>query len=84
MVKKFFGNIEIVVVPELGDNGAGETVMLLAKEVNGTPVGYIGFGEKLMAGRIVPDMSSFRQKFVSTTYGGVVLQPFAVAQMTGC
>jgi len=83
MLRKFFGALTIVVVPELGDSGAGETVLLLASEVNGTPTGYIGFGEKLMAGRIVADMSSFRQKFVSSTYGGVILQPFAIASMTG-
>lgn len=83
MIRKFFPNITIVVVPELASTSAGETVMLLAEEVNGTPTGYIGFGEKLRAGRIIPDMSSFRQKYTSTTYGGVVLQPFAIASMTG-
>jgi len=36
-----------------------------------------------MAGRIIPDMSSYRQKYVATTYGGVVLQPYAIASMTG-
>ena len=82
MLKKYFSNLTIVTVPELS-TGAGETALMLASEVNGTPTGYIGFGEKMMAGRIIPDMSSFRQKFVSTTYGGVVLQPFAIASMTG-
>jgi hypothetical protein len=28
-------------------------------------------------------MSSFRQKAVATTYGGIVLQPFAFASITG-
>lgn len=83
MLNKYFPNLTIVTVPELASTSAGETALFVAEEVNGTPVGYIGFGEKMMAGRIIPDMSSFRQKFVATTYGGVVLQPFAIASMTG-
>jgi len=83
MVKKYFADITIVTVPELASLAAGETVLLVAPEVNGTPSGYIGYSEKMMAGRIVPELSAFKQKFVSSTYGGVILQPFAIAQMTG-
>ena len=83
MIRKYFPNITIVTVPELASTSAGETALMLAEEINGAPIGYIGYGEKMMAGRIVPDMSSFRQKFVSTTYGGVVLQPMGIASMTG-
>lgn len=83
MVQKYFGAITIVTVPELASTTAGETMLMLANEVNGTPTGYIGYGEKMMAGRIIPDMSSFRQKFIGTTYGGVILQPFAIASMIG-
>lgn len=83
MVSKFMPNCKIVIVPELSSVTAGETALLVADEVNGQPVGYIGYGEKMRAGRIIPDMSSFRQKFVASTYGGVVLQPFAIASMVG-
>ena len=83
MIMKFFSNLKIVTVPELASTTAGETMLLLADEINGVPVGIIGYGEKMMAGRVIPDMSSFRQKFVSSTYGGIVLQPAGIAQMTG-
>lgn len=83
MIRKYFSSISIITVPELGSLPSGETAMLLAEHVNGQPVGYIGYSEKFMAGRIIPELSSFSQKFVSTTYGAVILQPFAVAQMTG-
>lgn len=83
MIRKYFANITIVTVPELYSAAAGETMLMLAEEINGVPVGFIGFGEKLMAGRVIADMSSFRQKYVSSTYGGVVLQPAGIAQMTG-
>lgn len=83
MLMKYFPSLTIVSVPELDSPDAGQTAMLVATEVSGQPTGLLGYGEKLRACRIVPDMSSFRQKFVASTYGGVVLQPFAIAQMTG-
>lgn len=83
MLKKYFTSIEIVTVPELSSMTAGETVFLIAPEVNGQKSGLLAYGEKMRAGRIIPDMSSFRQKYTASTYGGVVLQPFAFASMTG-
>ena len=83
MMQKFFPNLKVVTVPELYSAASGETMLMLAQEINGVPVGIIGYGEKLMAGRVIPDMSSFRQKFVSSTYGGIVLQPMGIAQMVG-
>ena len=83
MLKRYFSRIDIVTVPELHSMTAGETMFLIAPEVNGQRSGTLAFGEKMRAGRVVPDLSSFRQKFVCTTYGGIVLMPFAFAQMTG-
>ena len=83
MLKRYFTRIDIVTVPELHSMTAGETMFLIAPEVNGQRTGTLAFGEKMRAGRVVPDLSSFRQKFVGTTYGGIVLMPFAFAQMTG-
>ena len=73
MLKKYFSRLDIVVLPEL----------LVAPEVAGQKTGLLAFGEKIRAGRIVPDMSSFRQKYIGSTYGGIVLQPWAFASMTG-
>lgn len=84
MLQSYFtGAFEIVVLPELASMTAGETVFMIAPEVAGTPTGVLAFGEKIRAGRLIPAESSFRQKFVATTYGGIVLQPFAFASMTG-
>ena len=83
MLTRYFSNIGIVTVPELHSMTAGETVFLIAPEVNGQKSGLLAFGEKIRALRVIPDMSSFRQKYVGTTYGGIVLMPFAFAQMTG-
>lgn len=83
MLEKYFAKIDIVSLPELHSATAGETVFLIAPEVFGQRSGVLAFGEKIRAGRIVPRLSSFSQKFTGSTYGGVVLQPFAFASMTG-
>ena len=83
MLKKYFTNLKIVSLPELSSASAGQTMMLVASEVAGQPTAELGFGEKLRAGRIVPELSALKQKWVSSTYGGIVLQPFAFASMQG-
>lgn len=83
MIRKYFAKIDIVTLPELHSLTAGETVFMIAPEVAGQKSGVLAFGEKIRAGRVIADMSSFRQKWIGTTYGGIVLQPFAFASMTG-
>lgn len=83
MLFKYFTALEVVVIPELATMAAGDTIFMVAPEVNGTPTGMLAFGDKFRLGRVIPDMSSFRQKAVCTTYGGIVLQPFAFASITG-
>ncbi|PHM61195.1 major capsid family protein [Xenorhabdus ishibashii] len=82
MLTTYFSNLEIVSLPQLG-GVSGETMQLIAPKVAGMETGLLGFGEKMRAGRIVPEISSFSQKFTATTYGAVIRIPAAIAQMTG-
>lgn len=82
MLKKAMPNLTIETVPELSTQ-AGETAMLIVPELMGQPTGELAFGEKIRQGRLVPDMSSFRQKFAATTYGFIMRLPAAYAVMTG-
>ena len=83
MLNKYFSNLEVVVIPELHSQLSGETIFMVCPEVNGTPTGQLAFGDKMRLGRVIPEMSSFRQKVVATTYGGLVYQPFAFSSITG-
>ena len=83
MLHKYFTSLEIVVIPELHSQLSGETIFMVCPEVNGTPTGQLAFGDKMRMGRVIPEMSSFRQKVVATTYGGLVYQPFAFSSITG-
>lgn len=62
---------------------AGELVQLIAEKVEGQDTGYAAFNEKLRAFPIFRDLSSFKQKFMQGTWGCILRQPFAVAQMLG-
>ena len=83
MLNKYFRNLKIVTLPEMADDTTGESIMLIADEMSGNPTGELGFSDKIRAGRVIPDVSSFRQKWTSTTYGAIVYYPFAIATMRG-
>lgn len=84
MLNKYFSNISIVVLPELASDEAGNTVMLVAKTVDGSPVAQFGFSDKMRAFALLPKSSSYEQKFAFGTYGCILFRPFAIAVMTGC
>lgn len=83
MLTKYFSALTVVTLPEMHSTTAGETVMLVAPEAGGQETGVLPYGDKIRAGRIVPELSSFKQKFTASTYGGLIRQPWAVASMTG-
>jgi hypothetical protein len=83
MLNKFFRSLTVVTLPELADETSGQSIMLIADSLAGNPVGELAYSDKIRAGRVVPDVSSYRQKWTSTTYGCILYYPFAVATMTG-
>lgn len=85
-VKRSIPNLEIVIAPQM-DTGAGELVQIWADVVsvdgNSNKVAELAYSEKIRAGRVVPGLSHFKQKFTAGVYGAVIYQPYAVAQMLG-
>lgn len=81
LIKRNFPNLEIVVAPEYDD--ATKKIQLIAVEVEGMPTGENAYSEKLIAGRVVPGLSHFSQKFMAGVYGAVVYRPVFVSTMTG-
>jgi hypothetical protein len=82
LLKKNWKNLTYVTVPEY-DTDAGEVVQLICTSIMGQATGITATNCKLRSGRIIPSLSSFRQKKVQGTWGAVIYQPFAVAQMIG-
>ena len=83
MLSKYFSNMKIITLPEMANPDSGETMMLIATEVQGMPTGELAYSEKVRAHRIIPDMSSMRQKWSGGTYGALIYLPFALVQMRG-
>ncbi len=82
LLRQYFPALTVVVIPEL-ESDAENTVLMTAPVVMGQQTAVLACSEKLRTGRVVPDLSSVSQKWVSTTYGAIVKLPFAIAQMTG-
>lgn len=82
MLKQNFPNLEIVTVPELSTD-AGEELYMVVPEVLGIETGNTAYGDKFRLGRLVPELSSFSQKAVGTTWGTIIRRPSLVARMLG-
>ena len=62
---------------------ASETFQIIATKPGNQETGWVAFNEKLRAHRLVPDVSSFKQKMTSGAFGAIIRQPFAVSTMMG-
>jgi hypothetical protein len=62
---------------------AGELVQAIAPNVEGQKTGFCAFNVKMRAGTVVRELSAFKQKLTQGTWGAVIRQPFAIAQMLG-
>lgn len=81
LIKRNFPNLEVVVAPEYDDTT--KKIQLIAVNVAGQPTGECAYSEKLIAGRVVPYLSHFAQKFTAGVWGTIVYRPVFVSTMTG-
>ena len=82
LLKKNFPNITVKTAPEYALS-SGNFVQLIADAVEGQDTGYCAFTEKMRAHPIVTGHSAFSQKKSQGTWGAIVRQPFAIANMLG-
>lgn len=91
LLKKNYPNLRIVTAVQYGTltagnpqgNAAGNLMQIIADDVEGQDTGFAAFSEKLRAHRLVPDLSSFRQKRSAGAWGSIIRMPIAFAQMVG-
>jgi len=62
---------------------AGNLVQLIAETTEGQETGYMAFNEKMRSHKLIAASSSYKQKQTAGTWGAVLRQPFAIAQMLG-
>lgn len=82
MLETYFPRIRFVALPELATATSGTSILLVAPTIEGLPTAQIGFSEKFRAMRLIPESSSFHQKFVGSSYGTIIYRPFAIGTMT--
>lgn len=91
LLKNNFPNLQVKTAVQYGaltaqnpqGSALGEIVQLWCPRVEGQDSGYASFNMKLRAGRVVPDVSSFKQKLSQGTNGFVLRLPYAMATMIG-
>lgn len=92
LVKDGYPNLKITTAPQYGKQTttnfqgfttAGNVMQLKVDDVQRQKVAYAAFNEKLRAHRIIPDSSSFKQKFTSGSWGVLTRLPVGVTTMVG-
>ena len=56
---------------------------MVVPEIFGDETGFAAYSVAFNLGRLVMDMSSYRQKASAGTWGSIIRRPTAVATMTG-
>ena len=64
-------------------SAAGNLVQLIAEEIEGQKTGFCAYNAKMRAFAIVKELSAFKQKFMSGSWGTVLKMPIGVAQLLG-
>ena len=82
LLNKGFPNLRVVTSPRYA-TPAGNIVQLIADDLDGNTTGFCAFTDKLRAGRIVPRLSTYAQKYIGGTWGAIWRYPMAVATMLG-
>jgi hypothetical protein len=82
MVKTVYPNLRIIQAPQFL-SGTTYSCQMFVDEINGQRTIDTAFNERLRVHRIVPAMSSYKQKKTRGTWGSIVYQPFAVVSMSG-
>lgn len=91
LLSKSFPGLRIVSIPEYAarsnanPNGVvgGNFIQLWAESIEGQQTGYCAYNERMRAHKIIPDLSSYKQKKTGGTWGTVIRMPIAVVSMIG-
>lgn len=82
LLKKNYPNLKQYSIPQFS-LPAGELVQLFAPELGGQRTFTCAFSEKLRSHGIFRDLSSIKEKLTQGSWGTILINPIAVAQMQG-
>jgi len=81
-LKKNFPNMRVETAVEYS-TGSGELVQLIADSIDGQRTAECAYNEKMRAHAVVVHGSYFEQKKTGGTFGTIIKQPTAIAQLLG-
>lgn len=82
LIKENYVNMEVIQLPQL-DTAEGSKLYLCVPELAGEATAENAFAEKMRFFEPIRQSSSYTQKAIGSTWGGVVKRPTLVATMTG-
>jgi hypothetical protein len=82
LLKENFPNLRVVSAVQYATNG-GNLVQLILDELMGQDTGYCAFNDKARTFPIVRELSAWKKKTVSGTFGAVIRMPLSISQMLG-
>ena len=80
MIKESYPNLTKIIVPEFS-TATGDIVQIAVEQVNGQETGECVSAIKAKTFRVIPDVSSDKQKWASSNAGFSLYLPFAVSRM---
>lgn len=92
LLKKGYPNLKIKSAPQYGQltstnsqgySAVGNAFQIVVDNIDGQKVAYPAFNEKLRAHKLVAELSSWKQKYTSGTWGTILRMPIGVAGMLG-
>jgi hypothetical protein len=92
LLKKGYPNLKVKTAPQYGQqttvnpqgySAAGNALQLIPDKIQAQTVAYCAYNEKLRTHKIIPDLSSWKQKETSGTWGTVLRMPVGIVTMIG-
>ena len=83
LLKRNFPNIRVETATQYTGTSGINTVQMIATNVQGQKVGFPAYTEKMRAHQVVPDVSSWKQKKSTGTWGSIITFPPGISSMAG-
>lgn len=92
LLKDGFPNMKVVSAPQYGQKSAinpqgyssvGNAFQVIIDTIDGQKVAYPAFNEKLRSHKLIPELSSWKQKMTSGVWGTITRMPMGIAGMLG-
>lgn len=92
LLKEGFPNMKVVAVPQYGQkttvnpqgySAAGNAFQIIVDKIDNQRVAYPAFNEKLRAHKLIPQLSSWKQKYTSGVWGTITRMPIGIGGMLG-